>query len=164
MGQRFFMAASVSTRRQPMLESADAPMKLSRYTECALLLLTYLVARPWRLVSIGEIARAYQISHNHLIKIVPDLRKAGFVDVVRGREGGMRLAREPKDIRMAELVSHTERRLCSVQTEDQSDLPDQISDALQIATKAFVTALEGYTLADLVPWTPSPQPRLPTSN
>ena len=124
-------------------------MKLSRYTECALLMLTYLAARPGRLVSIGEVAETHQISHHHLTKIVPDLRRAGFVDVCRGRGGGVRLARKPRQVRLAEVVRHTERSFSKIQCRDQNDRTAAISDALHIATDAFLKSLEDYTLADL---------------
>ncbi|GAO38317.1 putative Rrf2 family transcriptional regulator [Sphingomonas changbaiensis NBRC 104936] len=68
-------------------------MRLTRYTDYALRVLTHLAAHPDRLCSIAEIARGYRISQNHLMKVVNDLAREGFVDSVRGRGGGIRLAR-----------------------------------------------------------------------
>ena len=68
-------------------------MRLKSYTDYALRVLMHLAAKPDRLASIGEIARTYRISHNHLMKVVHDLRKEGFLDAVRGRSGGIRLGR-----------------------------------------------------------------------
>ena len=68
-------------------------MRLKSYTDYALRVLMHLAAKPDRLASIGEIARTYRISHNHLMKVVHDLRKQGFLDAVRGRTGGIRLGR-----------------------------------------------------------------------
>ena len=64
-------------------------MKLTLYTDYALRALMHLAAKPERLASISEIATTYRISHNHLTKVVHDLRKAGFIDAVRGRSGGV---------------------------------------------------------------------------
>ena len=125
-------------------------MKLSRYTECALLMLTYLAARPDRLVSIGEVARAHQISHHHLTKIVPDLRRAGFVNVCRGRDGGVRLARKAKELRLSAVIRHTERSFSRIQSRNWEDRLAPFSDVLRIATEAFLRSLDDYTLADLV--------------
>lgn len=125
-------------------------MKLSRYTECALLILTYLAARPGRLVSIGEIARSHRISYHHLTKIVPDLRRAGFVDVCRGRDGGVRLARKAIQVSLADVVRHTERSFSRIQNRKHDDRAAPILSALQIATGAFLRSLEDYSLADLV--------------
>ena len=66
-------------------------MRLKSYTDYALRVLMHLAAKPDRLASIAEIARTYRISHNHLMKVVHDLRKEGFLDAVRGRSGGIRL-------------------------------------------------------------------------
>ncbi|HEU4956883.1 MAG TPA: Rrf2 family transcriptional regulator [Sphingomicrobium sp.] len=129
--------------------SPNRPMKLSRHSEYALLTLTYLAARPGRLAPIGQIARSLGVSHNHLMKIVPDLRKAGFVQVVRGRSGGVRLAREAVDLRLAEVIRHTERALF-VPPIASYDLASPISAAWQSATAEFMSSLERRTLADLV--------------
>ena len=69
-------------------------MRLTRYTDYALRVLTYLGAQPDRVCSIAEIARAYGISQNHLMKVAHDLGKAGYVEGVRGR-GGIRLGKPP---------------------------------------------------------------------
>jgi Rrf2 family nitric oxide-sensitive transcriptional repressor len=73
-------------------------VKLTRYTDYALRVLMHLAAKPDRLSSIGEIARSYGISQNHLMKVVHDLRKEGYVAAVRGRSGGIRLGRPAGEI------------------------------------------------------------------
>lgn len=70
-------------------------MKLSRYTDYALRVLIQLATQPDRLISISQIAATYDISQNHLMKIVQDLGRAGFVETQRGRNGGLRLGRPP---------------------------------------------------------------------
>ena len=64
-------------------------MRLTRYTDYAMRVLLYLGARPDRVCSIADMARAYGISHNHLMKVVHQLGKAGYVTGVRGRHGGV---------------------------------------------------------------------------
>ena len=126
-------------------------MKLTRYTDYALRVLMHLAARPERLSSIGEIARIYRISQNHLMKVVHDLGKAGYVSAVRGRSGGLRLGRPAEEINIGEVVRHTE---------DGFDLVDcgscviapacGLTGVLGEALGAFMAVLDGYTLADLV--------------
>ena len=126
-------------------------MRLTRYTDYAMRVLLYLGARQDRLCSIAEIAGAYGISQNHLMKVVSDLVNAGYLVSVRGRFGGVRLARPPDQINVGAVVRHTE---------DGFDLVDcgsciiapacGLTGALSKALSAFLEVLDGYTLADLV--------------
>ncbi|PCG13151.1 Rrf2 family transcriptional regulator [Sphingomonas adhaesiva] len=126
-------------------------MKLTRYTDYALRVLLYLSARPERLCSISEMSRSYGISQNHLMKVVHDLGKAGFVASARGRLGGIRLARPPEEIIIGSVVRHTE---------DGFDLVDcgsciiapacGLTGVLREALGAFMTVLDSHTLADLL--------------
>ena len=125
-------------------------MKLTRYSDYALRVLMHLAVQPDRLTSISTMARAYGISQNHLVKVVQDLRCAGYLDAVRGRAGGIRLARPPEQINVGEVLRHTE---------DGFDLVDcahcliapacALTAALHRALAAFMAVLDGYTLADL---------------
>ena len=111
----------------------------------------HLAAKPDRLVSIGEIARTYRISHNHLTKVVHDLRKQGFLDAVRGRSGGIRLARPARDISVGEVVRHTEAGFDLVDCGSCVIAPAcALTAALHEARMAFMNVLDGYSLADLV--------------
>lgn len=125
-------------------------MRLTRYTDYALRVLIYLSARPDRLCSISEISRAYGISQNHLMKVVHNLGKAGYVAGVRGRAGGIRLARPPERIVVGDVVRSTE---------DGFELADcttciiaagcGMTGVLREATQAFLAVLDRYTFADL---------------
>ena len=126
-------------------------MRLTRYTDYAMRVLLYLGARPERLCSISEIAGAYDISQNHLMKVVSDLVNAGYLVSVRGRFGGVRLARTPAEISIGAVVRHTE---------DGFDLVDcggciiapacGLTGALHQALAAFMRVLDGYTLESLL--------------
>ncbi len=83
-------------------------MRLTRYTDYSLRVLMHLALHDDRLCSIGEISRAYELSHNHLMKVVNALARDGFVETVRGRSGGMRLARPADGISVGEVVRRTE--------------------------------------------------------
>ena len=126
-------------------------MKLKTYTDYALRVLMHLAARPDRLASIGEIARTYRISHNHLMKVVHDLRKEEFLDAVRGRAGGIRLARSPAEISVGQVVRHTEAGFDLVDCASCVIAPAcALTAALHEARAAFMAVLDGYSLADLV--------------
>ena len=126
-------------------------MKLTRYTDYALRVLMHLAARPERLSSISEIARTYRISQNHLMKVVHDLRKAGYVDAVRGRTGGIRLARPAEEINVGEVVRHTEEGFDLVDCGSCIIAPAcTLTGVLGQALGAFMQTLDRYSLADLV--------------
>ena len=126
-------------------------MRLTRYTDYAMRVLLYLGVRQDRLCSIAEIAQAYGISQNHLMKVVSDLVSAGYLVSVRGRFGGVRLARPPDQINVGAVVRHTE---------DGFDLVDcgsciiapacGLTGALHQALAAFMKVLDGYTLEGLL--------------
>jgi Rrf2 family nitric oxide-sensitive transcriptional repressor len=111
----------------------------------------HLAARPDRLASIGEMARTYRISQNHLMKVVHDLRKEGFLDAVRGRAGGVRLARPAEEIRIGDVVRHTEGGFELVDCEScVIARACSLTGALNKALAAFMDVLDNYTLAELV--------------
>ena len=126
-------------------------MRLKSYTDYALRVLMHLAAKPDRLASISEIARTYRISHNHLTKVVHDLRKAGFLDAVRGRTGGIRLGRPATEISVGQVVRHTEGTFDLVDCDScVIARACSLTGALHEARSAFMAVLDGYSLADLV--------------
>jgi Rrf2 family transcriptional regulator, nitric oxide-sensitive transcriptional repressor len=126
-------------------------MRLTRYTDYAMRVLLYLASQPdARLSSIGEIARRYGISQNHLMKVVNGLVRAGFIEGVRGRSGGIRLARDAGTITVGAVVRHTEDDFKLVDCSDCVIAPAcGLICVLQQATDAFLAVLDSHSLADL---------------
>ena len=79
-------------------------MRLAEYTDYTLRVLMYCAARPRQLVTIGELAEHHALSKNHLMKIVNDLARQGVIATTRGRGGGLRLLKDPADIRVGDVV------------------------------------------------------------
>lgn len=126
-------------------------MRLTRYTDYAMRVLLHLAARDDGLASIGEIARLYDISQNHLMKVVQDLGKAGFVRTVRGRGGGIALALPADRIVVGHVVRHTEDGFQLVDCDNCVIAPAcSLPRVLNEATAAFIAVLDKYTLADLM--------------
>lgn len=126
-------------------------MKLTLFTDYSIRVLLYLAARPDRRCSIAEIARAYRISQNHLMKVVNDLARSGYIDSVRGRGGGIRLGKQAKEINIGALIRHTEEGF------DLVDCPSCViapacgmTSVLREAVSAFLDVLDRYSLADLM--------------
>ena len=82
-------------------------MHITRYTDYSLRVLIYLAVQGDRLATIQEIADSYDISKNHLMKVVHQLNKKGYIETIRGKKGGMRLHRAPSDINVGILVRET---------------------------------------------------------
>ena len=131
-------------------------MRLTVYTDYALRVLMYVAVRPEPLPTIGQIADAYQISRNHLMKVVYELGQAGYLETVRGKNGGLRLARKPQEIGLGRLVRETEPDMALVPCFDPIRAQCAITPACRLrgalaeARAAFLAVLDGYTLAGLV--------------
>ncbi len=130
-------------------------MRLTAYTDYALRTLMYLASHRDRLVTISEIAEVHGISKNHLMKVVYQLALTGMVETVRGRNGGLRLNREPGDIVIGEVVRNTETDFHMAECFDPSGSECLYSpacalkDVLQSATAAYLGELDKVTLASL---------------
>ncbi|MEO8347220.1 MAG: Rrf2 family transcriptional regulator, partial [Betaproteobacteria bacterium] len=130
-------------------------MRLTTFSDYTLRVLMYLALDRTRLATIPEIAAAYDISQNHLMKVVHQLARAGVIESVRGKGGGIRLARAPEAIRIGEVVRVSEGEAPIV--ECLSDDPHacriagtcKLTRVLVDAFDALYESLDRYTLADL---------------
>jgi Rrf2 family nitric oxide-sensitive transcriptional repressor len=131
-------------------------MRLTAYSDYSLRVLMYLALKSEGLSTIAEIAESYDISEAHLMKVVHQLGVAGYIETVRGRGGGLRLAKPVEAIGLAEVIRTTEPDMAIVSCFKPVNAPCTIHPscvlkrALEGARKAFMEVLEGYTLADLV--------------
>jgi Rrf2 family nitric oxide-sensitive transcriptional repressor len=130
-------------------------MKLTAFTDYALRVLMFLAAEPDRRATVAEICAAFDVKANHLTKVVHHLARKGWVSTVRGKGGGLTLARAPDAIRLGDVVREAEGE----------DLPAECFSArgnhcaiasrchlkgvLAEAVEAFHAVLDRYTLADI---------------
>ena len=129
-------------------------MQLTRYTDYGLRVLMFLALSPEdRLTNIDEVSELYDVSRNHVNKIIHQLGKAGIIYTKRGKGGGFRLAKPPSDINLGETVRLLEGNIKLI---DCSSPPCRISSACRLnpilaeAMLAFFSVLDAYTLQDLV--------------
>jgi len=141
-------------------------VQLTRYSDYSLRVLIYLASDPDQLVTIEDIARSYDISKAHLMKVVHQLGLRGYLETVRGRRGGLRLARRPEEIRVGDVIRSTEENMALVECFDPASSQCVIEPlcglrpVVQEALTAFLTVLDRYTLADLVARRRKPLARL----
>lgn len=140
-------------------------MRLSTFSDYSLRVLMYLGAQPDRLATIAEIAASHGISESHLMKVVHQLGRCGFIETVRGKGGGMRLALAAKDIVLGDVIRHTESDFTLVECfADNAECRIQgaccLHSILDQALKALFLVLDGYTLADLLVNSPGLIPML----
>lgn len=130
-------------------------MQLSLHADYALRVLIYLAAHPEQKVSTQQISDAYGISKNHLVRVVHTLSEAGYLDVSPGRTGGIRLARDPQQIRLGEVVRNAEPNLRLVECFDKETNTCPIVSAcalkplLHQALQAFLAELDRHVLSEL---------------
>ncbi len=131
-------------------------MRLTTYTDYALRTLMYLAANREKLVTIQDIADAHDIAKNHLTKVVHQLGILGVVESLRGRNGGLRLGKEPSQINIGDVVRSTEPDFFMAECFDPNKNQCILSAAcalkgvLYTATAAYLAVLDGVTLESLM--------------
>lgn len=131
-------------------------MRLTTMTDYAMRLLMYVAQHPDRLCTISEVAGAYEISEAHLMKITYRLGRSGWLETVRGKGGGMRLAAAPSEINLGAVVRSVESDFDIVDclASDTTCLLKghcRLSGIIAGALQSFMRHLDAYTLADLLP-------------
>ncbi|KAB7670699.1 RrF2 family transcriptional regulator [Bacillus sp. B1-b2] len=130
-------------------------MRLTNYSDYSLRVLIYLATKSDdKLVNIKEVAEVYNISKNHLMKIVYNLGKLGYIETIRGRSGGFRLAKAPSEINIGELIRKTEEDFHLVECFEHKDLcvitpVCSLKHLLNSALEQFFKILDQYTLEDV---------------
>jgi Rrf2 family transcriptional regulator, nitric oxide-sensitive transcriptional repressor len=130
-------------------------MRLTLHTDYSLRVLIHVATADGKLITINDIAKTFDISKQHLMKVVNNLSQKGYLTTVRGRGGGIRLRHPPRHINIGQVVRETEETLGVVGCLQQRGYcPIQrvceLRGVLREATEAFLGVLEKYTLADLV--------------
>lgn len=128
-------------------------MKLSVFTDNSLKVLLYLATHPEQRSTRHEIASYFELSEEHLRKVVHQLGKWGYVQTYAGRHGGMELAMPTDRINIGEVIRQSEHQEVLFDCVGQNCrlLPGcSLNRVLLEAQKTFLTSLSAYTLADLV--------------
>lgn len=130
-------------------------MRLTRHTDYAFRLLIQTALHDPELTTVGETAEDFDLSAMHLTKVAQTLAAHGYLETIRGRSGGLRLAREPHTIRLGQVARTTEPDFqiapCMAPDGDCPIYsPCVLKGVLSRAAEAFIAELDEWTLADLV--------------
>ncbi len=131
-------------------------MQLTVFTDYGLRSLMFLAAHPERLCSVKEIAEHYGISRNHLVKVVHRLAQLEYIVSTKGKGGGIRLAGDPRALKLGDLVRVLEPNMNMVECFDRETNTCRIVSGCTLkhflfdASQAFIDNLNKHTLADTV--------------
>ncbi len=130
-------------------------MQLTLYTDYSFRVLLYLGVNRGRLSTIAEIAERCSATQNHLVKVVHNLGREGYIQTMRGRTGGIKLKKEPEEITLTEIIRCTEVNLDIAEClrENNTCHITEVCTLKGIFTEAqnaFINTLDQYTLADLL--------------
>lgn len=130
-------------------------MKLTRFTDYALRVLIYVGLQSSGRATIREISDAYGISRNHLMKVVSNLTRLGYLDSRRGPGGGITLARAAREISVADVIHDMEEDMHPVtcfREDGQCTIKPvcHLKHVLAQALTAYVQTLDNYSLQDLL--------------
>ena len=130
-------------------------MRLNQASDFALRVLIFIANCDEKLAKIDDISKRYHISRTHLMKIVNKLARAGLIETVRGRNGGLRLNSSPESIRIGDVVRAIEEDFALVECLRGPENNCIITPACQLpaifeeALSAFMAVLDKYTLSDI---------------
>lgn len=130
-------------------------MRMTLHTDYALRTLIYLAVRPDQLITVRAIADSYGLSRNHLLKVALNLNRGGFIETVRGRSGGLRLAKPAGEITVGAVVRHLEEDFALVECLRAGGGLCSISSLCRMkeifrdALAAFLTVLDSHTIGDV---------------
>jgi len=129
-------------------------MRLTTFSDYSLRVLIYLATEPDRRATIAEIAQAFEVSENHLMKVVHFLGRAGWLRNVRGKGGGLELARAPGEIRLGAVLRASETQLpaeCFDRATNRCVITPvcKLKHVLAEASAAFYGTLDRYTVEDI---------------
>ena len=129
-------------------------MRLTNFSDLSFRVLLFAASKQDRLVTIDEMNEFYDGSRGHLMKVVNALTRAGYLEAIRGRSGGLKLARRPEDINLAAVLRTTEtdfRLVECMRPENNCRLAPgcRLTGPLNEAMAAFMETLGKYTLADI---------------
>ncbi|MCX4083838.1 Rrf2 family transcriptional regulator [Rickettsia hoogstraalii] len=129
-------------------------MQLTSFTDYGLRSLIYLASKPERVCSVKEISEYYNISLNHLVKVIHRLAQLGYINSSKGKGGGIKLAFSPSSMKLGDIIEKLEPNMDIVECFNKNTNSCRITNSCQFkhfikkASEAFIKTLNNYTLED----------------
>lgn len=129
-------------------------MQLTTFTDYGLRTLMYLASHSASQSSVKEIAEHYDISRNHLVKVVHRLSQLGYIETSKGKGGGIKIAEGATELRLGDLITALEPHMNVVECFDAKTNTCRITESCQLkhylfeGTQSFIDSMNKYTLAD----------------
>ena len=150
-----FIRTSLDRRRRHVVVRSETEMQLTKFSDYALRVLMYVAQRAGQHATIAEIAEAHAVSQNHLMKVVRRLGTLGYLTTLRGKGGGIRLARPASGICVGAVVRDIEPLAVVECLEPRYDRACRLFPRCRLmrvmrnAQQDFLASLDRYTLADI---------------
>lgn len=131
-------------------------MRLTTFTDYTIRVLIFMGIHPGQITTVGELALRYDISRNHLTKVIHYMGQQGYIETLRGKGGGIKLAMSPEQINIGTLVRDTEKNTALAECFNGDDCHCRILPACRLtgilheAQESFYRVLDHYTVADLI--------------
>ncbi len=128
-------------------------MQLSRFTDYSIRVLFYAASNTQQLTTMAEVSGIYQVSMEHLRKVIHNLAKAGYIKTYRGKNGGFELLRNPADILLGDLIAQTEGIKPLIDCHSQQcclELFCSLKNVISEAHQAFIQNLNRHSVEDLL--------------
>lgn len=131
-------------------------MQLTSFTDYGLRSLIYLASKQGKICSIKEIAEYYNISLNHLVKVIHKLVQLGYISSSKGKGGGIKLAFNPSSMKLGDIIEKLEPNMDIVECFNKDTNQCRITNSCQFkhfikeASNAFIKTLNNYTLEDAI--------------
>ncbi len=128
-------------------------MQLSRFTDYSIRVLLYAAMNNQKLTTMTEVSAFYQVSMEHLRKVIHNLAKQEYIKTYRGKKGGFEIWKNPAEIQLGDLIAQTEGMQPLIDCQSQQCCLDPfctLKDVLKEAQDAFILSLNRYSLKDLL--------------
>lgn len=131
-------------------------MRLTTFSDYTFRVLIYMGLHPDELITVAELAKRYEISRNHLTKVIHYLGQSGYIETLRGKGGGIRLAVKPSEINLGKLARDTEKNSVLVECFTPNDSQCKITPACSLAgilleaQEGFYKVLDKYCVEDII--------------